>query len=232
MSHTIFHTPSFTHHFVTRHLCHTIFHTQLCHTASFTTPSLSHHLSHTALSYSIFHHTIFVTHHLPPHYLSHTQLCHTSSFLHLLLCLSFLPRPRYIFEEVDLWGYPVLLFCRSFWRSNLISCERVGRHFCKSQLILPQFSAIEPHFVRKGCDRTREIAICYLTAFGDRTSFRAKGFAGTFANRNFWRSNLISCEKVATGTRKSQFYFSFWRSNFVSCESPEDRKSLKFRPPA
>ena len=40
-------------------------------------------------------------------------------------------------------------FCRSFWRSNLISCERV-----------PQDDL--------------QIAI-YLTVFGDRTSFRAKG---------------------------------------------------------
>ena len=127
LSHTIFHTPSFTHTFVTHHLwhhifdthtpsfthrhrqfSHTIFHTQLCHTPS--DSSLTHLLSHTTLSHTIFHHTIFVTHHL-----SRRQLCHTPSFLHLFLCLSFLPRPRNkiscsILEEVDLWGYPVLLF--------------------------------------------------------------------------------------------------------------------------
>ena len=105
LSHTIFDTPSFTHNFVTHYFSHTIFHTHLCHT-----PSLTHHLSHTALSHTIFHHTIFVTHHL-----SRRQLCHTPSFLHLFLCLSFLPRPRNniscsLLEEVDLWGYPVLLF--------------------------------------------------------------------------------------------------------------------------
>ena len=105
LSHTIFDTPSFTHNFVTHYFSHTIFHTHLCHT-----PSLTHHLSHTALSHTIFHHTIFVTHHL-----SRRQLCHTPSFLHLFPCLSFLPRPRNniscsLLEEVDLWGYPVLLF--------------------------------------------------------------------------------------------------------------------------
>ena len=104
LSHTIFDTPSFTHNFVTHYFSHTIFHAHLCHT-----PSLTHHLSHTALSHTIFHHTIFVTHHL-----SRRQLCHTPSFLHLFPCLSFLPRPRNIscslLEEVDLWGYPVLLF--------------------------------------------------------------------------------------------------------------------------
>ena len=36
--------------------------------------------------------------------------------------------------------------------------------------------------------------------------------------RSFWRSNLISCEKVAPGREKSQFYRSFWRWNVISCE--------------
>ena len=97
------HTPSFTH----RHrqfFAHHLSHTTLSHTI------LTHLLSHTTLSRTIFHHTIFVTHHL-----SRRRLCHTPSFLHLFLCLSFLPRPRNkiscsILEEVDLWGYPVLLF--------------------------------------------------------------------------------------------------------------------------
>ena len=35
---------------------------------------------------------------------------------------------------------------------------------------------------------------------------------------SFWRSNLVSREKIATGREKSQFYLSFWRSNLVSCE--------------
>ena len=90
-------TPSFTHIFVTHHLCHTTFHIQLCHT-----PSLSHHLSHTTLSHTIFvtpslPHTIFVipsfTHifvsdNLSPHHLSHTKttLSQTTIF-HTHLCL-------------------------------------------------------------------------------------------------------------------------------------------------
>ena len=57
-----------------------------------------------------------------------------------------------------------------FYRSNLISCERVARDNLQTA-ILPQFLAIEPHFVRKGCAGQVEIA----TVFGDRTSFRAKG---------------------------------------------------------
>ena len=44
---------------------------------------------------------------------THTTLSHTFRLFHHLLCLSFLPRPRYnlwcsLLEEVDLWGYPVL----------------------------------------------------------------------------------------------------------------------------
>ena len=37
----------------------------------------------------------------------------------------------------------------SFWRSNLISCETVRG--TSEIAILPQFLAIEPHFVRNGC---------------------------------------------------------------------------------
>ena len=113
LSPTIFHIPSFTssstHHLSHTTVSHTIFHTQHCHTLSFT-----HHLSHT--SFTQLSHTPSFTHHLSP-------LCHTPSFTHNLataslshrafthypshptlsqtifppplLCLSFLPRPRY-----------------------------------------------------------------------------------------------------------------------------------------
>ena len=44
---------------------------------------------------------------------------------------------------------------------------------------------------------------------------------------SFWRSNLISCERVARDKLKSQFYLSFCRSNLISCErvAPDDLKS-------
>ena len=80
---------------------------------------------------------------------------------------------------------------------------------------------LEPHFVRKGC--AGHLANRKFTSFfGDRTSFRAKGLRGTTLKSqfylSFWRSNLISCERVAPDTLKSQFYLSFWRSNLISCE--------------
>ena len=43
--------------------------------------------------------------------------------------------------------------------------------------ILPQFSAIEHHFVRKGCDRTRQIAIL-LQLLAIEPHFVRKGCAG------------------------------------------------------
>ena len=41
-------------------------------------------------------------------------------------------------------------FYNSFWRSNLISCERVAPDDLQIAILL-QFLAIKPHFVRKGC---------------------------------------------------------------------------------
>ena len=49
-------------------------------------------------------------------------------------------------------------FYLSFWRSNLVSCERVAPDDLQIA-ILPQFLAIDPHFVRKGCAGPVEIAI-------------------------------------------------------------------------
>ena len=78
---------------------------------------------------------------------------------------------------------------------------RKGRAGQVEIAILPQFLAIEPHFVRKGCAGQVEIAILlqfltiephfvqnsppetrnrnFTSVFDDRTSFRAKGLRGT-----------------------------------------------------
>ena len=102
------HTPSFTHnlshHFVTNHLSHTIFHhtifhTQLCHTLSsthnFHTPSFSHNFVTHHLWHTIFHtifdtpsftplcHTPFFTRHFVKHHLSHT-IFDTTSLTHTI----------------------------------------------------------------------------------------------------------------------------------------------------
>ena len=142
---------------------------------------------------------------------------------------------------------------------------RNGSEWTREIAILPQFLAIEHHFVRKGCDWTPEIAILlhehhfvrrvaigrqksqfYFTVFGDRTSFRAKELRGNPGNRNFTavfggrtsfrakglrrtptNRNFTSvfgdrtsfhAKRLRRTLCKSQFYLSFWRSNLISCE--------------
>ena len=103
----------------------------------------------------------------------------------------------------------------------------------KKIAILPQFLAIDPHFVRKGCKREPGNRNS-TSVFDDRTSFRAKGLRRTSWNRNFtsvfddrtsfrakglrgttWTRTFTSVFDAAD-TLKSQFYLSFWRSNLVS----------------
>ena len=78
--------------------------------------------------------------------------------------------------------------------------------------ILPQFLAIEPHFVRKGCAGQLELAILPQFLTIHLISWKSQFYP------SFWRSNLISCERVAPDNLNSQFYLSFWRSNLISCE--------------
>ena len=64
-----------------------------------------------------------------------------------------------------------------------------------------QFFAIEPHFVRKGCDETPEIFTHFTPVFGDQSSFRAKGLCRTPTNRNFTPVfGNRTCERVAVRT--------------------------------
>ena len=89
----------------------------------------------------------------------------------------------------------------------------VAAHFEVTILLLYlqylQFLAIEPHFVRKGC-AAEVVKSQFYSSFGDRTSFRAKWlcrghFKIAILHHSFWRSNLISCERVAAEVVKSQF---------------------------
>ena len=69
-------------------------------------------------------------------------------------------------------------FSRSLWRSNLISCERVAPDAGRLEnAILPQFVAIEFHFVRKGCAGRLETAIL-LQFVAVEPHFVRKGCAG------------------------------------------------------
>ena len=82
--------------------------------------------------------------------------------------------------------------------------------------ILPQFLRIEPHFVRKGCEKHRQIGKCNFTpAFDDRTSFRAKRLPRHKSNRNFTAVFNDRTSFRAKGllrhksNRKVHFYRSF-----------------------
>ena len=90
------------------------------------------------------------------------------------------------------------------WRSNLISCEK-GCARTREIAILHQFLAIELHVVRKGCTGPEKSHF-----FGDRTLFLAKGLHRTREIAillQIWRSNLVSCERVAPDP---------WSRNFTS----------------
>ena len=107
-------------------------------------------------------------------------------------------------------------FYLSFWRSNLISCERVARDDLNSHF-LPQFSAIEPHFVRKGC--AGQVANRNFTSvFDDRTSFHAKRLRGTSWNRNF-----TSVFDDWTSFRAKGLRGTSWNRNFTSLLTIEPR---------
>ena len=69
--------------------------------------------------------------------------------------------------------------------------------------------AREPHFVRKGCDGNPEIAILHHF-LPIEPHFVRKGSPET-RNRNFTSVFGVSCERVAPGSKKWQFYLSFWR---------------------
>ena len=76
--------------------------------------------------------------------------------------------------------------------------------------ILIQFLAIEPHFVRKGCDGNPENRN-FTSGFGDRTSFRAKGLFRTTWNRNF-----ESVFDDRTSFRAKGLFRTTWNRNFTS----------------
>ena len=87
-------------------------------------------------------------------------------------------------------------------------------------IIVPQFSTIERHFVRKGCAGPVKIAVL-PQIFAIEPRFLRKGCRGTLKSAillQFLRSNLVSCERVVAAHSKSQLHLSFWRSKLVSCE--------------
>ena len=81
-----------------------------------------------------------------------------------------------------------------------------------SKIIL-QFLAIEPHFACKGCDWHLKIAILPQFLMSISCERVAMGQVKSQFYCSFWRPTSISCERVAMGQVKSQFYCSFLTSN-------------------
>ena len=87
--------------------------------------------------------------------------------------------------------------------------------------VLQHFLTIEPHFVQKGCRRKFENRN-FTPVFDDRTSFRAEGFCDRCLKIAILLQLLTiephSVRKGCDRSLKIKFYTSFWRSNLISCE--------------
>ena len=191
---TLLHTDTLTRkHFHTH--THTDFYTQtLSHTGTFAhnthfhTQRLLHTDDFTLLHTEAFTHTDAFTHrHFYTQTLWHTNtqaFLHTEALTHrrfytqTLLHIHAFTHKHFHTQRLLHTG---AFTHRSFYTQTL-SHTRSDRS--RDIAILPQFLAIEPHFVRKSCagqlaNRT------FTSVFGDRTSFRAKGLRPDKRNRNF-----------------------------------------------
>ena len=134
---TLSHTDTFTHrHFYTQTLLHTDTFTPLLHTEAFT-----HRRFYTQrlLHAKVYTQTVLHTNTFTQRRFYTQKLLHTDAITH-----------RRFYTQTLLHTSQ---FYFSFWRSNLISCDRDVRKGRLGQVeiaILLQFLPIEPHFVRKG----------------------------------------------------------------------------------
>ena len=215
----LLHTDAFTHkHFHTHRgfYTQTLLHTEACTHRSFYTQTLLHRrfstqtLSHT----ETFTHTEAFTDAFT-HRGTYTQkLLHRDSFTH-----------RRFYTHTYTYAFTIFYAQKRtggagrFKIAILPQFFAIEPHFVRKGspdllqiAILPQFLAIEPHFVRKGFG-TGPFANRNLTSvFGDRTSFR--NLTPVFGDRTSFRAKGF-CDRTFC---KSQSYLSFWRSNLISCE--------------
>jgi len=94
--------------------------------------------------------------------LTHSKLLHTEAFSH-----------RRFYTQKLL--HTEAFTHRNFYTQKLLHTNTfTHRDRTREIAILPQFLAIEPHFVRKGC-AGRFASRTFTSVFRDRNSFRAKG---------------------------------------------------------
>jgi len=141
LSHTIFYTPSFTHHFVTQHLSphHFVTHHFVTHHLSHTT--LSHTLFHTQLSHTpSFTHNFFThTHHLSSsHTIFHMPLCHTQ--------LCFTSRSSTASFVFPSFPGPATTLCARYWKK--LSCGVIRSfNFRRMTIFLPLGVTVEKYHI-------------------------------------------------------------------------------------
>ena len=115
---------------------------------------------------------------------------------------------------------------RRFYTQTLLRTNAFTHRRFYTQTLLHTDAFTHKHF-------EDTLKLQFSSVFDGRTSFRAKGFAGNTTSQffpSFWRSNLISCERVARDDLKSQFYLSFWRSNIISCERVRRKHEIAIFP--
>ena len=189
---TFLHTETFTHRrFYTKKLVHTDVFTH----RRLYTQTLLQSFTHTCIYTDAFTHSSFYT----------KKLVHTETFTHRHFYTDALTHRRFDTHTQTLLHTEVFTHRRFYTQKLLHTDACIHRHFytqtrlhtntftrrdrTRGITILPPVLAIEPHFVRKCSLDNLQIAIL--------PQFLAS-------------ENVISCERVATGTRKSQFYHSFY----------------------
>ena len=157
----------------------------------------------------------------------HTQrLLHTDAFTHRRFYTEKLLHTEAFTAFTQRHVYTQTRLHRCFYTKTRLHTETFTHRHVYTQsyrggykfAILPQFLAIEPHFVRKGCRGTLKITNLPQLLAIELHFVCCRGHFKPQFYLSFWRSNFISCERVAAAHSEWQFYVSFWRSNLISCE--------------
>ena len=109
---------------------------------------------------------------------------------------------------------------RDLWRRRTTGCRHHNDVGCLMLSQELEDRAIEAGMPPPGSDKERPSL--YLSFWRSNVISCERVATGREKSQlylSFWRSNLISCERVAFGREKSQLYYSFWRSNVISCET-------------
>ena len=257
---TLSHTDTFTHRrFYTQTLLHTdtftrdTFTQTRLHTNIFTH---KHFYTQTLLHTETFTHRRYLHRRFYTQKFTHKQfytqtLLHTDAFTHRSFYTQTL-----LHTDAFTHRRTQSQFYFSFWRSNLISCERDVRKGRAGQVETHKHFYTETLLHTSNLFRTHRRN--FTSVFDDRTSFyaghafthiaillqflaiqphfvrkgRAKGSHRDNTKSQFYlsfcRSNLISCERVARDKLKSQFYLSFWQSNLISWKKSTGNTKSQF----